>query len=179
MLKRLIKKMGPLPEAVLRIMLIIASMLPSHTVRKLALRLLGVKIGRGVMIFPGFEIRCPWRLTILRGAIIGHNCILDARAGLTIGEDVNLSSEVAIWTAQHDPHSPSFDAVYGAVTLERRVWLSFRTTVLPGVTIHEGAVLAAHAVASKDIEPFTIAGGIPARKIGERNRELTYRFGVG
>jgi acetyltransferase-like isoleucine patch superfamily enzyme len=60
--------------------------------------------------------------------------------------------------------------------VEERAWLSFRTTVLPGVTIHEGAVLAAHAVATKDVPPFSIAGGIPARLIGKRNTALTYEL---
>jgi virginiamycin A acetyltransferase len=50
-----------------------------------------------------------------------------------------------------------------------RAWLSLRTTVLPGVTIHEGVVLAAHSVATKDIPPFSIAAGIPAHVIGKRN----------
>jgi acetyltransferase-like isoleucine patch superfamily enzyme len=92
---------------------------------------------------------------------------------------VNLSSQVAIWTAQHDPQSATFDTVYAPVTVERRAWLSFRTTVLPGVTIHEGAVLAAHAVATKDVPAFSIAGGVPARVIGPRNASLTYEFGDG
>jgi acetyltransferase-like isoleucine patch superfamily enzyme len=65
---------------------------------------------------------------------------------------------------------------YGPVTVEERAWLSFRATVLPGVTIHEGAVLAAHAVATKDIAPYSIAGGIPARVIGKRNAALTYEL---
>ena len=176
-MKVFLKKFRPLFEDSVRILIVFSSVLPFHFARKLALRCLGVKIGKGVKIYPGFEIRSPWRLSILRGTIVGHNCILDARGGLTLGEDVNLSSEVAIWTAQHDPQSSSFDAIYGSVAIERRAWLSFRTTVLPGVTIHEGAVLAAHAVATKNIPPFTIAGGIPAREIGKRNIALTYHLG--
>jgi acetyltransferase-like isoleucine patch superfamily enzyme len=137
---------------------------------------MGAKIDKGVVIYPGFEIRDPWNLRILRGSIIGHNCILDCRAGILIGENVNFSSEVAIWTAQHDPQSATFAAKYAPVTIENRAWLSFRTTVLPGVTIHEGSVLAAHAVATKDIPAFSIAGGIPAHVIGARNPSLTYNL---
>ena len=153
-----------------------ASILPSNHLRKLALRCMGARIGKGVVIYSGFEIRHPWNLTILRGSIIGHNCILDCRAGIFIGENVNFSSEVAIWTVQHDPQSATFDAEFAAVRVENRAWLSFRATVLPGVTLHEGAVLAAHAVATKDIPAFSIAGGIPARVIGARNPSLTYNL---
>jgi acetyltransferase-like isoleucine patch superfamily enzyme len=153
-----------------------ASILPSNHLRKLALRCMGARIGKGVVIYPGFEIRDPWNLTILRGSVVGHNCILDCRAGIVIGENVNFSSEVAIWTAQHDPQSATFAAEFAPVTVENRAWLSFRTTVLPGVTIHEGAVLAAHSVATKDVPAFSIAGGIPARVIGARNSSLIYNL---
>jgi acetyltransferase-like isoleucine patch superfamily enzyme len=153
-----------------------ASLLPSNHLRKLALQCLGAKLEKGVVIYSGFEIRNPWNLTIRRGSIIGHNCILDCRAPVTICENVNFSSQVAVWTAQHDPQSATFDVKYGPVTVEERAWLSFRTTVLPGVTIHEGAVLAAHAVATKDIPPFSIAAGIPAHVIGKRNAALTYEL---
>ena len=153
-----------------------ASILPSNHLRTFMLRCMGAKIGKNVVIYSGFEIRSPWKLIIRRGSIIGHNCILDCRGGILIDENVNLSSEAAIWTAQHDPQSANFDAEIASVTIEPRAWLSFRSTVLPGVTVHEGAVLAAHAVATKDIPPFSIAGGVPARVIGPRNKNLTYNF---
>lgn len=57
-----------------------------------------------------------------------------------------------------------------------RVWLSCRTVVLPGVTIGEGSVIAAGAIVTKNVEPYSIYGGIPAKKIGDRNRNLTYEF---
>jgi acetyltransferase-like isoleucine patch superfamily enzyme len=137
---------------------------------------MGAKIGKGVVIYPGFEIRDPWNLEIHRGTILGHGCILDCRAGIFIGENVNFSSQVAVWTAQHDPQSATFAVEYSSVKIENRAWLSFRATVLPGVTIHEGAVLAAHAIATKDLPAFSIAGGIPARVIGARNPSLTYNL---
>ena len=153
-----------------------ASLLPSNHLRKIALRCMGAKMGKGVVIFSGFEIRSPWTLTILRGSIVGHNCILDCRAGIFIGENVNFSSEVAIWTAQHDPQSASFATKSAPVRVENRAWLSFRSTVLPGVTIHEGAVLAAYAVATKNVPGFSIVGGVPAHVIGKRNPLLTYNL---
>jgi acetyltransferase-like isoleucine patch superfamily enzyme len=178
-LAEIAKRVNSLMQTAVWFALKFISVLPSNRLRKAALRCMGATIGKGVKIYSGFEIRCPWRLTILRGSIVGHNCILDCRAGIVIGEYVNLSSQVAIWTAQHDPQSATFDTVYAPVTVERRAWLSFRATVLPGVTIHEGAVLAAHAVATKDIPAFSIAGGVPARVIGTRNASLTYEFGDG
>jgi acetyltransferase-like isoleucine patch superfamily enzyme len=172
----ILKLINSLLLSVVWMYLRVVSILPSNHLRILALRSMGARIGKGVVIYSGFEIRQPWDLTIQRGSIIGHNCILDCRGGILIGENVNLSSEVAIWTAQHDPQSATFGAEIAAVKVEDRAWLSFRTTVLPGVTIHEGAVLAAHAVATKDIPAFSIAGGVPARVIGARNPALTYNL---
>jgi acetyltransferase-like isoleucine patch superfamily enzyme len=154
----------------------LASVLPSNNLRKLALRCMGARIGKGAVVYSGFEIWHPWNLRIGRGSVIGHDCILDCRAGITIGEHVNFSSEVAVWTAQHDPQSATFATEYAPVSIEDRAWLSFRTTVLPGVTIHEGAVLAANAVATKSVPAFSIAGGIPAHVIGPRNQSLVYKL---
>jgi acetyltransferase-like isoleucine patch superfamily enzyme len=153
-----------------------ASILPSNHLRKLALTCMGAKLGKNVVIYSGFEVRSPWKLVIGEGTTVGHNCILDCRGGITVGSNVNFSSEAAIWTAQHDPQSPTFAIKVAAVVIEDRAWLSFRSTVLPGITVHEGAVLAAHAVATKDIPPFVLAGGVPAKVIGPRNENLAYNL---
>ena len=153
-----------------------ASIIPSNHLRKLALRCMGAKLGKNVVLYSGFEVRCPWNLIIGDGTTVGHKCILDCRGGITIGSNVNFSSEAAVWTAQHDPQSQTFAIKVAAVIIEDRAWLSFRSTVLPGITIHEGAVLAAHAVATKDIPPFVVAGGVPAKIIGTRNENLSYNL---
>jgi len=102
---------------------------------------------------------------------------LDARRGLVIGNYVNFSSEVMIWTLQHDHNSPTFADKGGKVVIGDRAWISCRAIILPGVTIGEGAVVAAGAVVTKDVAPYTIVGGIPAKEIGKRNRDLTYELG--
>ena len=139
--------------------------------------LMGLTVGREAHIYGGMEIRDPGRITIGDGSVIGLNAILDGREGITIGRNVNLSSEVAIWTLQHDPQAANFGTKGGPVVVEDRAWLSFRCTVLPGVTIGEGAVVAAGSIVTKDVAPFTIVAGIPAEQIGERNRDLTYELG--
>ncbi len=64
----------------------------------------------------------------------------------------------------------------GDVIIGDRVWIGYGALILPGVKLGEGAVVGAGAVVTKDVEPFTIVAGNPARKIGERTKELRYRL---
>ncbi|UWX80272.1 acyltransferase [Arthrobacter jinronghuae] len=83
---------------------------------------------------------------------------------------------MALWTLQHDYNSPTFATSGGPIVIRDRAWISFRATILPGVVIGEGAVVAANSVVTKDVEPFTVVGGIPAKKIGERNPSVSYEW---
>jgi acetyltransferase-like isoleucine patch superfamily enzyme len=151
---------------------------PSQKVRLFMLRkIYRAKISSGAVIYMGFEIRTPARLSISKNTIIGHNAVLDARGGLRIGSNVNLSSEVMIWTAQHDHRCADFGVIEKPVVLGDYAWLGPRTIVLPGVTVGEGAVVAAGAVVTKDIPPYAIVAGIPAKIIGQRNNKLRYTLG--
>ncbi len=138
------------------------------------LRLLGAQIDPSAVLYGGFEIRSPRKLKIGTNSCIGHKATLDARGGLTIGSNVNFSSEVMIWTAQHDHRDQHFETVFKPVMIEDTVWLGPRAIILPGITIGKGAVVAAGAVVTKDVEPYTVVGGIPARKISDRPQDLDY-----
>ena len=149
--------------------------LPSQNLRRFVLRrFFCVDIARNAVLYGGFEIRSPRKLRIGESSVIGHKAILDARGGLTIGSNVNISSEVMIWTAQHDYRDPKFGTDFKAVIVGDYAWLGPRCIILPGVTIGEGAVVAAGAVVSKNIEPYTVVGGVPAKKISDRPKELAY-----
>lgn len=137
---------------------------------------LGARIAPTARINGRVEIR-GGEIDIGEGTVVGHDCILDGRGGLRLGRAVNLSSEAAIWTYQHDPNDPDFLGIGAPVVVGDRAWLSFRCTVLPGVTIGEGAIVAANTTVTRDVEPFAIVAGIPAVKIGERSRDLRYPLG--
>ena len=148
---------------------------PAQGFRKFVLRhLFGADIAPSTVLYGGFELRSPRKLKIGANTVIGHRATLDARGGLTIGENVNLSSEVMVWTAQHDYRDPMFGAVFESVIIGDYTWLGPRCIILPGVTIGEGSVVAAGAVVSKDVEPYTIVGGVPAQKIADRPKGLNY-----
>lgn len=152
--------------------------IPSQHVRKWLYRhLFRVQLGKHAAIYYGSEIRMHCRLSIGEGSSIGDRAVLDARNGIAIGRWVNLSTGVEIWTEQHQHADPWFRCISGAsygVKIGDRAWIGPRATILHSVSIGEGAVVAAGSVVTKDVEPFAIVAGIPARKIGERNRDLRY-----
>jgi acetyltransferase-like isoleucine patch superfamily enzyme len=160
-------------------MILFVSHIPSHTIRNFIYRRSGLKMGDNSVIYGKAEIRSPKNITIGHNSIIGHNAILDGRGGLVIGNNVNFSSGVWIWTAEHDLNDPDFVIRYGPVIIEDYAWISCRTTILPNIKIGRGAVVCAGAVVTKDIPPFAIAAGVPAKIIGERNKDLHYELTNG
>jgi acetyltransferase-like isoleucine patch superfamily enzyme len=154
--------------------------IPSHSARVfLYRRVFGLKVAPSAHLYGRLELRKASNVTIGDNTTVGHDNILDGRGGIVLGRNVNMSSQVAIWTMQHDPQSMNFSVKVGAVRVGDRAWLSFRSTILPGVTIGEGAVVAAGAVVTTDVEPHQIVGGIPARPIGTRTADLRYQLGPG
>lgn len=156
------------------------STFPSNHFRKWLYMGLGARIEKKVVFHYKTEIRSPEKLIVGTGTIIGDNAILDARRGLELGKHVNLSSNVSIYTLQHDHRDPYFGCPSSDkkmnVKIEDRVWLGSNVIVLPGVTIGTGAVCCAGCVVTKDVPPYAVVAGIPAKKVGERPQILKYEF---
>ena len=156
--------------------LVCAGKLPIHSARVAALRRWGATVSPTATIYHGFEVRNAKGLVIGERASIGNGAILDARGGITIGADANFSTDVHIWTGQHDWKSEAFAYEKAPVTIGDHAWISTRVTILPGVTIGEGAVVAAGAVVSKDVPAYALVGGVPAKVLGHRPSPMTYRL---
>lgn len=158
----------------------IVGYIPSHHVRMLFYKyIFHMKIGRKTIIYYGLEARKPWNIIIGEGCSIGDRAIMDARRPIVIDDNVNISSGVWIWTVQHDVNSESFGTVgkEKPVQIGKYAWVSSRTTILPGADVLEGDVIAAGAVLTKACkEQYCIYGGVPAKKIGDRNRNLHYQL---
>ena len=166
-------------EGASRYIIINIGNIPSITLRISLYRMLGVDVAKNVDIHYKTEIRTPYNLHIGKGSIIGDNALLDARNGLQMGENVNISSNVSIYTEQHDHRDEHFRCTEGqdkSVTIGDRVWLGSNVTVLPGVKIGEGAVCCAGCVVTKDVAPFEVVAGIPAKKVNIRPQSLSYEF---
>lgn len=150
---------------------------PSHWIRRVAYKHAGIQIQRTSSLHWNARFFCPEQLVVGEYSTLGNNGFYDAREGIVIGSSVNIAAEVRIFTRQHDTQSPDFAEIGGPVCIEDYVYIGSRVTILPGITIGEGAVVASGAVVSKSVPPFAIVGGVPARVIGQRPRNLNYRLG--
>lgn len=109
--------------------------------------------------------------------VVNFGCLFDGRQyEIRTGADVSIGPEAALITLGHDPQSPDFADRGGAIIIGDRAWIAFRAIILPGVTIGEGAVVAAGAVVTRDVPPFAVVAGAPARVTGQRNPELKYHL---
>ena len=107
--------------------------------------------------------------------VINRGTYLDGRDTLKIGNNVNVSHGSLIQTLTHDPHNPDFVCLCKPVVIEDHVWIGARAIILPGVTIGEGAVIGAGSVVTRNVPPYTIAVGSPARVVKDRSREIHYQ----
>lgn len=156
----------------------IVGYIPIHFVRKFFYYISGIKIPYSSTIHLGANFFNPSGITIGENTIIGNSCFLDGRAPLKIGSHVDIASEVLIYNDEHDINSPSFGNSLSPVTIKDYVFIGPRAIILPGVTIGRGAVVAAGAVVTKDIPEFEVWGGVPAKKISDRQlKNPQYKLG--
>lgn len=149
--------------------------LPSRKLRSLYLRIWLTRLDKGAGVQIGCRFLNGRKVSLGPRTVINFGCMLDGRRyPIITGRDVSIGPEAAILTLGHDPQSPDFDLRGGPVMIGDHAWIGYRALVMPGVTVGEGAIVAAGAVVTKDVAPYTIVGGNPARQIGTRNRELKY-----
>lgn len=158
-------------------LLVHVGFIPSHGIRRSIYRMFGVKIHKSSSIHWRAEFYFPQQVRIGRYTTIGDSVFLDGREGIFIGDNVNIGSHVTIYTREHDVNSSTFAEVGGPVYLEDFCWVASHAIILPGVLIGKGAVVAAGSVVTKNVKPYSIVAGVPARVIGRRPKNLNYKLG--
>ncbi|MDV7101741.1 acyltransferase [Gordonia amicalis] len=154
----------------------IVTHLPSHTIRQAFLRAFGAKIGKDTSILRGCQVFDIDQIRIGEACSIGFRVLFDARSGICIGDNVVIASDTQIIAGKHDPASPEFAAVLEPVYIGDYAWIASRATIVSGVSIGRGAVVAACAMVGKDVADLDIVGGVPAKTISERPESaLRYR----
>ena len=137
-------------------------------------RIMGYSIGKDSSLHMGLFITGQ-NIEIGDNVVINRRVYLDGRIGIKIKNNVSISPEVYILSMEHDPNDPKFTTRGGMVTIDDNVWIGSRAMILPGIHIGEGAVVGACAVVTKDVDPYRIVAGVPARPIGSRSRQIDYR----
>jgi acetyltransferase-like isoleucine patch superfamily enzyme/cellulose synthase/poly-beta-1,6-N-acetylglucosamine synthase-like glycosyltransferase len=147
---------------------------PSYSLRHWFLRkFLRYKIGEDSSIHMNCFVTGD-SISVGRNSVINRRCYLDGRVGIHIGDFVNISPEVYILTLQHEPNNMFFDCKGGEVTIGDYAWIGVRAIILPGVNIGEGAIVAAGAIVNKDVAPYSIVAGVPAKEVKTRMKDLFY-----
>jgi acetyltransferase-like isoleucine patch superfamily enzyme len=179
---------GALKERLLQLTLYltneVVANIPSATIRHAWYRrALGVELGEGakVLMHVTFSIRGRPKLgrpgiSIGRRSLINQGCWLDGRGGLRIGENVNVSRGTWLLGGDHDIDGTAFDVRYAPMQIGDRAFFGSRAMVLAGLTIGEGAVVAAGALVTKDVAPYAVVAGVPARVVRTRSRDLRYEL---
>lgn len=157
----------------------IVNIIPFYFIRHLYYRkVMGVTIRKGSSIHLRVFIQganpLKKRGIIGENTSIGRNTYLDLRGGLEIGNNVSISPDVKIITAQHKVDSSNFEYIAKDIKINNYVWIGTGAIILPGVEIGEGAVVAAGSIVTKNINAYEVVGGNPAKKIKERKLGLNY-----
>lgn len=156
----------------------VSDSVPISQFRHLLFTSAGLSLGTGSTIHMGVRFFSPQGVTIGEDSIIGFRTYLDGRAKLSIGNHVDIASEVMIYNSEHAINSTDFHATCNPVTIHDYVFIGPRAIIMPGVTISKGAIIAAGAVVTKDVPEFSIVAGVPAKPIGDRtNKHPQYRLG--
>lgn len=154
----------------------VLSSIPCISLRSFGLRLLGMNLASNVRFYQEFHIRNPKGISIGEGVSIGPKVLLDGRKGLKIGRSVVIAYEAIIWTLNHDYNDVHFCGKGAPVVIDDYAWICSRSMILPGIKIGKGAVVASGAIVTKDVPPYSVVAGIPAKVIGKR-MEKAYDYG--
>lgn len=129
-------------------------------------KLIGKKVGKNFGMFPPFYTDCGKNITIGDNVFLNSGCKMQDQGGITIGDGTLVGHNVVFATINHD-EDPSKRANMHTkpICIGKNVWIGANATILAGVTIGDGAIIAAGAVVNKDVKPFTMVGGVPAKFI--------------
>jgi acetyltransferase-like isoleucine patch superfamily enzyme len=132
-------------------------------------QLIGKPVGDGFTLIPPFYADHGLNITVGRGVFIGYECMFTGHAPIDIADQVMLANKVNLVTSGH-PVAPDErrDHITAApIAIDTNVWIATAATILPGVRIGAGSVVAAGAVVTRDVPPATLVAGVPARIVRE------------
>ncbi len=147
---------------------------PSYLLRVFYLRkILKYEIGKNTFIHLGCYFY-GGHVKIGNNSVIGRCCVFNG--DITIGDNTSITAHTFVQCISHDKDSPSFKGCKSPIIIGNRVWIGARAMILPGVTIGDGAILGAQSTLTKDIPPYTVFAGSPAKEVSKRSSNLDYEL---
>lgn len=132
------------------------------------LKLFGANVRWSSNVLPSCRIWQPWKLTMGAYACLSADVDCYTVAPISLGDNATVSQGVKLCTAGHDIASKIMELTMAPITIGANAWVAAWAIVLPGITIGEGAVIAAGSVVTKDVNPWTVVGGNPAKLLKQR-----------
>lgn len=142
--------------------------------RRLVLRMFGAKIARGANVYPSVKIWAPWNMIVDEDVCIGPNVTCYNLASIHFGVRSVVSQDAYLCTAGHRTdriNTASDGLIVAPITIGMDAWIGTKAFIGMGVNIGEGAIVGATASVYKDVEPWTIVGGNPAKVLKKRVME--------
>ena len=136
--------------------------------RRWVLRRFGASVAPQVNIYPSATIYLPWNLQIGEWSAIGEDALIYNLGKVVIGKQVTISQRAHLCAGTHDYTDPAMPLLKLPITIGDQAWICADAFVGPGVTVGEGAVVGARAVVTKDVAPWTVVVGNPARMVKKR-----------
>lgn len=153
------------------------SLIPSFRIVNLILKIFKNDIGKGTTFHNGVRFLIPFNIKIGNNTTINSNSLIDSRKGVEIGSNTMIGNNVKIYTLTHDIEDNYFKTIGESVLIGSNVVIFPHVLIMPGVKIGDGAVVYPGSIVTKNIESYSIAAGIPAKKVGERKlRDFKYKF---
>ncbi len=161
-------KIGRLAWAFVYVSLFRPSPSPLHGWRRFLLRCFGAHLSSKAHVYPRARIWAPWNLIMGRNSCLANDVDCYSVAEIKIGDYVTISQYAMLCAATHDYESPGFELLPKSIQIHNGAWVAARALVGPGVVIGEGAVVGAASSVFKNVAPWTVVGGNPARVIKRR-----------
>jgi putative colanic acid biosynthesis acetyltransferase WcaF len=136
--------------------------------RRWILRRFGATVHPSAIVLRRVRVECPWNLSVGANSCLGDRTVAYCLGRVTIGARVSVSQNVHLCAGTHDYTRPDMPLLRPPIVIEDDAWIAADAFVGPGVTVGRGAILGARGCAFKDLAPWTIYGGNPARAIGTR-----------
>ena len=168
-------KLGRLVWGIVWCILFRPSPRPFFKWRRFLLNLFGAKLARTAAVYSSAKIWAPWNLKMGERSVLGDYVDCYSVDRITLEADVTVSQYAFLCSASHDIESPNRDLVHQPIRLERGSWIFAGAFVGMGVTIGEGAVVAARSLVVKSVEPYAVVGGNPAKFIKTREAKWVNR----